>query len=220
LIEIFLARHGQTQWNKEFRFQGWKDKPLTKKGVLQAKKTAKFLENRKIDCIFCSDLPRAKETAAFIIQKHPESSVEFVTELRELSFGLLEGKTWEEAAEVVPDLFGTEAKNGFFIPHPRGESFEQLRERVGEFLKKILKLHDKTILLVSHDGVARSILQNLFELDFEQREMVCQPHEIVYSIKIFEDGKKSCSWTNIETGEQGKGFFLKPEGFGFKAKSK
>ena len=208
MIELILARHGQTIWNRQCRFQGWKDTPLTPLGVRQAKKVSKFLEGKKIDCIFSSDLLRAKETAAFIIQRHPESSVEFVEELRELSFGVLEGKTWDEAADDVPDLFGLVAKDAFLIPHPRGESFEQLRERVGKFLKKVLKLHDKTVLFVSHDGVGRSVLQNLFGLDFEERGMVSQPHEIVYVIRVSENGKKSCKWFNVETGEKGTGFYI------------
>jgi len=209
MLEIILARHGQTVWNRECRFQGWKDTPLTPLGVRQAKKVAKFLLEKKIDCIFSSDLLRAKETAAFIIQHHPESSVEFVEELRELSFGLLEGKTWDEASEDVPDIFGlVDSKDAFLIPHPHGESFEQLRERVGKFLKKILRLHDKTVLFVSHDGVGRSILQILYCLDFEERGMVSQPHEIVYILRISGDGKKSCKWFNVETGENGSGFYI------------
>ncbi|MDO8647118.1 MAG: histidine phosphatase family protein [Candidatus Diapherotrites archaeon] len=211
LLELILARHGQTQWNKEARFQGWSDSPLTKLGVSQAKKIAKFLDGKKIDAIFCSDLGRAKETAAFIIQHHPESNVEFVEELRELSFGLLEGKTWNDAADDVPNLFELETKDRLFIPHPRGESFEDLRKRVGKFLKKILKLHDKRILLVSHDGVGRSILQNLFDLDFEQRGNVCHPHEIIYVIKISESGEKACEWFNVVTGEAGGGFYIQEQ---------
>jgi len=207
VLELILARHGQTVWNSECRFQGWKDSPLTKRGVLQAKKIAKFLQGKRIDSIFCSDLGRAKETAAFIIQHHPESFVEFVPELREISFGLLEGKTWEQAAESTPSLFELETKDRFTIPHPRGESFEQLEERVGKFLKKILKLHDETILLASHEGVGKTILQILFNLDFEARGKVVQPHEIVYVIRIDSDGKKDCEWFNVENGKKGKGFW-------------
>ncbi|MBS3058177.1 MAG: histidine phosphatase family protein [Candidatus Diapherotrites archaeon] len=207
MLELILARHGQTFWNKECRFQGWKDSPLTERGVRQAKKLAEFLQGKNIDFIFSSDLGRAKETAAFIIQHHPESMVEFVKELREISFGLLEGKTWQEAADKVPSLFELETKDSLTIPHPRGESFEQLKERVEKVLEKILKLQDRTVLLVSHEGVCRTLLQILFNLGFEERGKVVQPHEIVYLIRI-SGNSKECEWFNIETGEKGEGFFL------------
>lgn len=209
MLEIILARHGQTFWNRQGRFQGWKGTPLTPLGVRQAKKISKFLQEKKIDCIFSSDLPRAKETAAFIIQHHPEANVEFVKELRELSFGILEGKTWQEAAEEIPNLFGLDTNDAFMIPHPRGESFEQLQARVSRFLRKILKLHDKTVLLVSHDGVGRSVLQEIFRFGFVQRGAICQPHEIVYIISISESGKKTCKWFNVESGESASGFYTR-----------
>ena len=66
-MKIYLTRHGQTQWNKEKRFQGTMDSPLTEKGIADAKKLGIYLEKIPLDRIVVSPLKRAKDTANLII---------------------------------------------------------------------------------------------------------------------------------------------------------
>ena len=69
--KLILLRHGESQWNLENRFTGWKDVPLTKKGIIEAKSAGKLMKknNIKIDLIFSSVLQRANETAIIAIKQ-------------------------------------------------------------------------------------------------------------------------------------------------------
>src|SRR5512140_18596 len=96
-VDVFLVRHGETTWNREGRIQGSGDSPLTERGVAQARAVAARLAAERFEALHSSDLGRARETARHVaaavkleVTAHPG--------LRERSYGILEGKTWEEIA--------------------------------------------------------------------------------------------------------------------------
>ena len=70
LARFFLARHGETVWNRERKYQGQSDVPLTDEGRIQAKSLSERLKDEKIDVIYASDLGRTMETAEIIAEHH------------------------------------------------------------------------------------------------------------------------------------------------------
>lgn len=91
--KIYLFRHGQSTYNKEHRFTGWKDAKLTRKGYEDAKKVANKLKNKRIDLAFCSSLTRSKETLKEVLKYHPECKKIIVDDrIIERNYGLLQGK--------------------------------------------------------------------------------------------------------------------------------
>src|SRR6187402_1313873 len=98
-MTIFLARHGETEWNRIGRWQGRTDIPLSEVGRAQARTLAGRLSDRGVSEIFSSDLSRARETAEIVASTLGVARVSLDPRLRERGFGCFEGLTREECAE-------------------------------------------------------------------------------------------------------------------------
>jgi len=99
--QIFLVRHGETDWNKKGLLQGQSDIPLNKEGEKQAVEAAKKIFKKiKFAAIFSSDLLRAKRTAE-IIALEKKMAVKTSKLLRERDFGFFEGKHWQEVEKEL-----------------------------------------------------------------------------------------------------------------------
>src|SRR5512133_1433936 len=102
MTELLLVRHGETNWNRERRFQGHADPPLNDAGREQARELAETLAGEGIDAIYTSDLQRARETAEILAARFG-SEVVALRELREIDVGDWQGLTWPEIEERHPD---------------------------------------------------------------------------------------------------------------------
>lgn len=167
-MDIYLIRHGETDWNKTKRLQGITDIPLNAYGIELAEKTADGLKDIPFDLIFSSPLIRARKTAEVI---RGERTIPIIpTEgLREISFGAYEGLTY------LPDQYNI-PKPGFqkffddpehYDTPPEGESLEHLRQRTSSFVRSVIEnpeYEEKTILMASHGAAIRGILSGLFGL--------------------------------------------------------
>ena len=114
---VYLVRHGETAWNRERRFQGHQDVPLSPAGLFQAERLAQRLKSETFDAVYSSDLKRAVQTAE-IVARELALPVVTLKGLRERSMGEWEGLTQEEVAARFPDWPGriVEGKNGIGIP--------------------------------------------------------------------------------------------------------
>src|SRR3989454_11493533 len=101
---VLLIRHGQSEGNAEGRFGGHTDTPLSARGRQQAEATARALASEKFDAIYSSDLHRAIETASPLV-KLTGVTLNTTEALRERSVGVMEGLTFEEAAEQHPEQY-------------------------------------------------------------------------------------------------------------------
>ena len=147
---IFLVRHGETEWNKKNRLQGNQDSPLTLMGVKQAREVKKSLEQYKIDKAYVSPLKRARDTMEIIL-KDRELEAVITDNLREINLGPWEGKTRRETALSHPDEYMAFWKRPDSFNLPGAETFQELQQRVVEELGSIfLKEKNKNILVVSH----------------------------------------------------------------------
>jgi probable phosphoglycerate mutase len=142
---ILLARHGETQWNLERRWQGWADPPLNDTGRAQAQALAEQLRDTPFDAVYTSDLRRAHETAEIVAAPH---DVPVVADqgLREIDVGSFSGLTHTE----VMERFGGERTDG--------ETREQHAARVLAAVERIARVHlGERILLVTHGGTIRAL---------------------------------------------------------------
>lgn len=157
---IYLIRHGETDWNKERRFQGQKDILLNNFGRLQTEKLANRLYEEKlnIDAIYSSDLKRAIETAE-IIGKKFNYAVETNPGLRERSFGIIEGQLLEDWEKQYPD-FNFYSMN--IDPSFRIEEFDLFKSRVYTTILELSKRNiNKNIIVVSHGAAINAFLQKI-----------------------------------------------------------
>jgi len=159
-MRLHIVRHGETLNNRKKIIQGLTNTPLSRVGKQQAKKLADRLIKQKIDTIYCSDLKRCKQTIEPFLKLKKDIPIHYVKELRERNFGIFEGKKSEKMKEWIKN----ERNNDYYTPLPKGESFMDVRKRVSKFFKKLFKKEKgKNILLVTHGGVKRSLIINLFE---------------------------------------------------------
>jgi alpha-ribazole phosphatase len=164
MARLLLIRHGQTKLYKSDRFWGHTDIELSAEGIRQAEQIRDRLARIKIDTVYSSTLMRATATAEIIAARH-KLQVSPFPELRECSFGYVEGLTFKEITNRYPDL-ANELAAGKTTTFPGGESLEQLNVRVRKFLE-ILKQSkpDARIIIVAHGGPIRLILCNLLGLE-------------------------------------------------------
>jgi probable phosphoglycerate mutase len=164
MTTILLARHGETDWNSERRWQGHADRPLNDVGREQARELAESLATRAIDVVYSSDLIRAHETA-LIVGARLGLPVEIDTGLREVDVGDWAGRLLTEIEAADPDGFrrwqqGHKAWNG-------GESYEEMGERVVAAVLRLAARHPgQTVLIVSHGGSIRACRATAAGLDY------------------------------------------------------
>jgi probable phosphoglycerate mutase len=143
---ILLARHGETDWNRDGRWQGWADPPLNEAGREQARVLADQLRRTPFDAVYSSDLRRAHETADIVAAPH-EVPVIIEPGLREIDVGSWSGLTRTEIEERFPA--GS---------RPDGETREQHLARVLATVERIAREHaGARLLIVSHGGTMRAL---------------------------------------------------------------
>jgi 2,3-bisphosphoglycerate-dependent phosphoglycerate mutase len=170
--KLILLRHGQSKWNLENRFTGWKDVPLTEKGTQEAIDAGKLMykHNILIDLIFSSTLKRANETAKLaILQMNHKNLLNDNDEiimfkdqsLNERDYGELVGLNKLETAKK----FGKEQvhiwRRSFDIPPPGGESLKDVFQRVKTYFETNIRSklnQQKNILIVAHGNSLRAML--------------------------------------------------------------
>jgi broad specificity phosphatase PhoE len=153
VTELLLVRHGETDWNRERRFQGHADQPLNETGREQAHALAAELAGEEIDVVYTSDLARASETAE-IIGARLGLDVVALRELREMDVGEWQGLSWPEIEERYPKGAREWHEHGHGWEF--GETYDQLGERILAALRRIAADHPaERVLVVAHGGAVR-----------------------------------------------------------------
>jgi 2,3-bisphosphoglycerate-dependent phosphoglycerate mutase len=169
VAELILVRHGETDWNRDLRYQGHADPPLNDAGRAQAHELARELDGLELDAIYTSDLRRASETAEII---HAGRDIPLRREagLREIDVGSWSGLTRTEIEERFP---GVEIHDG--------ETPEAHRARVVGTVAAIAARHDGArILIVSHGGSLRALLAHALRDDSVPRVENCAIYRLAF----------------------------------------
>jgi len=158
-MRVFIIRHGETDWNLEHKVQGETDIPLNQNGLDQAQRIASRLKLEHFDAIFSSPLVRALQTGKAIAKYHPDTSFSIEPELREVSFGKWEGKTWQEVMEELGGLRQLSPHEEYIDRTHGGSSLEQRVEKLLPVVKRWMRSYkNKTILLSTHGYIKKGIL--------------------------------------------------------------
>ena len=190
-MQIYLMRHGETDWNKARRLQGQSDIPLNDYGIELAVKTAEELADVPFDMAFSSPLGRARETAKIILGNR-KAPLHTDVRLKEINFGTNEGICFDAAKQNPQDpLHDFFCRPESYLPPEGAESFAQVAERGRCFLQeKILPLEGrcKTVLIVAHGAFNRSLLNSIMGTPLKDFWRISLPNCAV-SILSLEDGK-------------------------------
>lgn len=164
---IYIVRHGQTDWNAQGLVQGHSDIPLNKVGEQQARNLSRKLRDIKFDAIYASDLVRAKKTAE-IISLERKLTIQTTKLLRERRYGQYDGKPREDIKkfhQIWEKLSRIERQT--FRPYTGYDTDEEAVDRFITLLREIAVLYlNKTVLVVSHAGIMRALLNHLSEQTF------------------------------------------------------
>ena len=161
-MTTFLARHGETEWNRVGRWQGKTDIPLSEAGRVQARALADRLGDCGITEIFTSDLSRARETAEIVAETLRVSRLSVDPRLRERGFGCFEGLTREECAERHAEAWARYLADRRATPAD-AEPQEEVVERMVGALTEISESTAATghVLVVSHGAAIRSFVHSI-----------------------------------------------------------
>lgn len=154
-MKLYVARHGETEWNAQNKICGRTDLPLTERGLTQAGQLAAKLSDEELDIIIASPMIRAQQTAAAVSEV---TGIPTLTDERliEQNFGIYEGMD-----RKTPEYLAN--KRMFAYRYPGGESQMDVAYRVYSLIEELKgKYPDKNILLVCHGGVCR-VVRTYFE---------------------------------------------------------
>jgi alpha-ribazole phosphatase len=155
--ELWLVRHGQTDWNQEKRYQGQTDIPLNEIGLQQAAGLSESLENTQFDAIYCSDLQRARQTAN-VLAIHLNLPVFQDRRMREASFGEWEGQIYPEIKLRYPEVWEERKINPKAAVAPGGETMPQVARRMCRAADAITAAFPGGRVLVVSHGLALAVL--------------------------------------------------------------
>ncbi len=165
MLNIILARHGDTDWNTEGVFRGRADVLLNETGQKQAELLGEYLSDEKIDIIYSSPLQRAVKTAEAIATRR-SLEVNIVQNLNDFDFGEWQGLSLRDVSEKYPELYQDWLDTPEQVKIPGGESLEEVRNRAMPFLEDaVMRCGEGTIVLVSHRVVNKVIICSLLGLD-------------------------------------------------------
>jgi phosphoserine phosphatase len=206
-LRLLLVRHGETDWNRQGRFQGQIDVPLNANGHQQANQAAEFLKSEPINFAVSSPMLRPKETAEAILQHHPQVTMTFEPEFCEISHGAWEGKLESEIAQE----YGEELKQWHIQPEvvqmPEGENLQQVWDRAIAAWNLVVEsaranfdgTNTQVGLVVAHDAINKVVLSHVVGAGPEKFWSFKQGNGAVSVIDYPLDGPPILQAMNITT---------------------
>lgn len=191
-MKIYLVRHGQTALNQQRRYQGSIDCPLDEKGLEQVQKVSERLKGLTWAGAVSSDLTRARTTGEMILaQSKNVSSVNIMSEWREMNFGAWEGKTFSEVEKRFPEKVSTFFADPSHPIIPQGESGLEFQKRVLTGFEKVLQMgkEAENWLIATHGGSIRIIICEVLGMPLKTMWEIEQGNTAVNILNISSSGK-------------------------------
>jgi probable phosphoglycerate mutase len=184
---IYLVRHGQTDWNASLKLQGQEDTPLNDTGRGQASRNGTVLSKTLSNCdafdFVASPLCRTRETME-IIRKAlglPADGYRTDDVLKEIHFGDWQGYTWEQLREAHPQEIAARFDDPWntVAPGHGGESFKMLSDRAVGWLGTV----DRDTVVVTHGGIIRCVMGHVEQLPVQKVPLIDIPQDRIYAVR-------------------------------------
>lgn len=183
---LILIRHGETDHSLEKRYCGFTDVNINKTGRKQAQGLCQRLSAERIDKIYSSDSKRTKEFAKIVFK---DRSVEIVSELKEMNFGIFESLRHEEIIKRHAKIYKKWLKDPLKTVIPKGDSWINFKKRVEEALERLILLNkDKTLAIVTHAGPIKVIMSNIVK---SKTIWELKPPLASFNVVYFDNGSYS-----------------------------
>jgi probable phosphoglycerate mutase len=188
MTELVLIRHGETDMNRELRFQGQVDVPLNGIGLEQARRLAARMAGERAHALYASDLVRAQQTAEPIaVQMALKPLAE--AGLREQSFGRVDGMRSDDIRELHPEAWEGWLRFEEDFCMPEGETTRQFHARVMDAVQRLVAAHPgEKLVLVTHGGVLDMIYRTARSLGLNGPRQSDIPNAGFNRIRVLGDG--------------------------------
>ena len=194
--ELVLVRHGETEMNRELRFQGQVDVALNAIGLEQARRLATRLAGEKADAVYVSDLLRARQTAEPIAG---ELALRPVADsgLREQAFGRVDGMRVDDIQREHPQAWEGWLRFEEDFAMPEGESTRAFHTRVMEAVQRVVAAHPgQTVVVVTHGGVLDMVYRTARSLGLKGPRQSEIPNAGVNRIRVTDGVFDILSWAD------------------------
>lgn len=179
MVRILLARHGETKWNLEGRYQGQVDTELSDRGIAQGERLAAGLRDIALDAVLASPLGRARRTAELCAAYH-DLPVRTDARLLEIAHGTWEGRLSEDIAATDGELLRAWREQPASVVMPEGESLQDILVRSREAFAEYVRTYEgQTILVVAHDAVNKVVITDLLGMDLNRFWQIKQDNACV-----------------------------------------
>ena len=168
MSQLILVRHGQSEWNKQNLFTGWRDPDLTERGVTEARNAGRALKAEGITftIAFTSELMRAQKTCALLLEEQGQSDLQTIRNvaLNERDYGDLSGLNKDDAREKWGEEQVHIWRRSFDTPPPGGESLKDTAERVLPYFNNTIMPRiraGENVLVAAHGNSLRALVMVL-----------------------------------------------------------
>ncbi|MEE3393816.1 MAG: histidine phosphatase family protein [Lachnospiraceae bacterium] len=191
-MNIWLVRHGQTDYNLEHRIQGRSNMPLNATGIAQAERVRKKIEEIGVsfDAVYSSPLKRAVKTASIVGNIDPDN-IKIDKRIIEVNFGDFEGRHWKDKDSMPLTRYWSAP---MYFKRPEGvEPVKHMEKRADAFLSEIEALDHDNVLVVCHGGIIR-VLRRYLEDNPEKIDLF---HWNILRVKNCQ----VCEYKTLENGK-------------------
>ncbi len=168
MSQLILVRHGQSEWNRQNLFTGWRNPDLTEQGVREARNAGKALraEGIRFDIGFTSELMRAQKTCSLLLDEQGQTDLEVIRNvaLNERDYGDLSGLNKDDAREKWGEDQVHIWRRSYDTPPPGGESLKDTAERVLPYFNAEIMPHihaGESVLVAAHGNSLRALVMVL-----------------------------------------------------------
>lgn len=187
-LHIYLFRHGQTYYNRNHYFTGWKDSKLTPRGVKDAKTVGKLLKGKKIDVAYETRLSRSKDTLKEVLRYHPECREVIIDDrMIERSYGDLQGTSHATFLKKYGEKKLHTIRRSYTTRPPHGESVKDVEKRVNSFIKDLLKNMKKehvNVAISAHGNSMRPFRKYFEKLSVEEMMKLENPWDDYFEYTV------------------------------------
>jgi probable phosphoglycerate mutase len=197
MTELILLRHGETDWNRELRFQGHVDVALNATGEEQARRLARRLAGETAHHLYASDLLRAQQTARPVAQQLGLASISDPA-LREQSFGRVDGMKVDDIKAQHPQAWEGWLRFNEDFGMPEGETTRQFHSRVMDAVYRLVATHPgETLVVVTHGGVLDMIYRTAHSLGLSGPRQSEIPNAGLNRVRVHEAGIDILAWADV-----------------------
>jgi probable phosphoglycerate mutase len=198
MTEVVLIRHGETDWNRELRFQGHVDVALNAVGLEQARRLGARLAGEQAQALYTSDLQRAQQTAQ-PIEQHLGLARVADAQLREQCFGTVDGMRVDEIQREHPDAWAGWLRFDQDFCMPGGESMRQFHARVIDAIHRLAMDHrGQRVIVVTHGGVLDMVYRTARGLGLGGPRQSEIPNAGLNRVAVDAERIEILSWADVQ----------------------